>query len=108
MIKIEQREFVFPQPLKQSTKNIAEFVFQGDKNNIELLQASCGCTVGTTQDNKIIVTYSAPNRQTSVAQKVTVWLRDGVELDVINPVNGQKIKNQTKAHIDLWIKGTVE
>lgn len=105
---IEQREFTFPQPLKQGTKNVVEFPFKGDEDNIEKIQTSCGCTAGTPKNNRIVVTYNAPSRQTSVAQKVTVWLKDGLELDVKNPVNGQKIKNQDKAHIDLWIRGTVE
>lgn len=105
--EVLNKEFVFEHPLRKSTKHRASWEFTGDESLIERITTSCGCTNGHAEGNEIIAFYNAPDRTTEVLQKVVVWLKDGKPFETINPVNGQKMRNHDKAHIELSLKGTV-
>lgn len=106
--EVLNKEFVFEHPLHRSTKNRVAFNFKGNADYIEKISTSCGCTGGTIEGDSIVVTYNSPDRTTDVLQKVTIWLKDGKPMEMINPINGQKMKNTDKKSIVLTIKGVVE
>ena len=80
------------------------FPFEGDRNQIEKIKPSCGCTAEVQLSNKEITAMFTPDAEGPFTKGINVYLKDGVDLTIVNNL-GVEVFNPKKKSIKLVFTG---
>jgi hypothetical protein len=120
MITFKKTEVNLEPVLTKGEKRIVQFEFEGDENEIISITPGCSCTASVTwkgTNNKIVALFTETdshnlNKSThptgiyNFSKNLTVFLKGGSEIYVIEGLNKKRIEN--KNTVRLTFKGQVK